>query len=287
MKISNVLKQREKGVSFEFFPPKSPGAREGFLKVVRELCRYDPLYVSVTYGAGGSTQERTGNALKWIKQETELTVMSHLTCIGSTRESLDRILNEYAAEGIDNILALRGDPPRNVPGFDASKGEFRFARDLVEFVRSYGFFSVAVAVYPEGHFESPNIEQDMEYTKMKIDAGADFAITQMFFDNRYYYDFMDRAVKIGIDIPILPGIMPITDCRKIEEFANFCNATMPKEIRKEMKPFFDRPEEMRKIGIEYAIRQCEDLVKNGVRYLHFYTMNRSDAASAIIDALRF
>jgi methylenetetrahydrofolate reductase (NADPH) len=287
MKISDILKQREKGVSFEFFPPKSPGAREGFLKVVRELCRYDPLYVSVTYGAGGSTQERTANALKWIRQEAELTVMSHLTCIGSTRESLDRILNEYAAEGIDNILALRGDPPRNVPDFDASKGEFRFARDLVEFVRGYGFFSVAVAVYPEGHFESPNIEQDMEYTKMKIDAGADFGITQMFFDNRYYYDFMNRAVKIGIDIPIFPGIMPITDCRKIEEFANFCNATMPKEIRKEMEPFFDQPEEMRKIGIEYAIRQCEDLVKNGVRYLHFYTMNRSDAASAIIDALRF
>jgi methylenetetrahydrofolate reductase (NADPH) len=287
MKISNVLKQRETGVSFEFFPPKSPEAREGFVKVVRELSRYDPLYVSVTYGAGGSTQERTGNALKWIKQETELTVMSHLTCIGSTRESLDRILNEYAAEGIDNILALRGDPPRNLPDFDASKGEFRFARDLVEFVRSYGFFSVAVAVYPEGHFESPNIEQDMEYTKMKIDAGADFGITQMFFDNRYYYDFMDRAMQIGIDIPILPGIMPVTDCRKIEDFANFCNATMPKELRREMEPFFDQPGEMRKIGIEYAVRQCEDLVKNGVRYLHLYTMNRSDAARAIIDALRF
>ncbi len=120
---------------------------------------------------------------------------------------------------------------------------------------------------------------------MKIDAGADFGITQMFFDNRYYYDFMDRAEKIGIDIPILPGIMPITDCRKIEEFANFCNATMPKEIRKDMEPFFDNPGEMRKIGIEYAIRQCEDLVKNGVRYLHFYTMNRSDAAGAIIDAV--
>jgi methylenetetrahydrofolate reductase (NADPH) len=285
MKISDVLKQREKAVSFEFFPAKSPEAREGFMKVVRELCRFDPLYVSVTYGAGGSTQERTVNTLKWIKQETALNVMSHLTCIGSTRASLDRILNEYAAEGIDNILALRGDPPRNVPDFDIAKGEFRFARDLVKFVHSYGSFSVAVAVYPEGHVESPNIQRDMQYTKMKIDAGAELGITQMFFDNRYYYDFMDRAEKIGIDIPILPGIMPVTDCRKIEEFANFCNATMPKEIRRAMEPFLEQPEEMRKIGIEYATRQCEDLVKNGVRYLHFYTMNRSDAASAIIDAL--
>jgi methylenetetrahydrofolate reductase (NADPH) len=262
MKISEVLKQRERGVSFEFFPPKSPGAKEGFMKVVRELAGYDPLYVSVTYGAGGSTQERTGNALRWIRQETDLNVMSHLTCIGATKESIARVLAECRSEGIDNILALRGDPPRNAPGFDASKGEFGFAKDLVEFVRGYDFFSIAVAVYPEGHFESPSIEKDMEYTKMKIDAGADFGITQMFFDNRHYYNFMDRAEKIGIDIPILPGIMPITDCRKIEEFANFCNATMPKEIHKEMEPFFDSPEEMRKIGIEYAVRQCEDLVKN-------------------------
>ncbi len=287
MKISEVLKQREKGVSFEFFPPKSPEAREGFMKVVRELGRYDPLYVSVTWGAGGSTQERTGNTLKWIKQETDLNVMSHLTCIGSTRESLDRILNEYIADGIDNILALRGDPPMNAPDFDSSKGEFRFAKDLVEFVGAYDYFSIAVAVYPEGHFESRGIEKDKEYTKMKVDAGADFGITQMFFDNRYYYDFMDRAGKIGIRIPILPGIMPITDCRKIEEFATFCNATIPKEIRQKMEPVFDEPEEMRKIGIEYAIRQCEDLVKNGVGYLHFYTMNRSDATGTIIDALNW
>jgi methylenetetrahydrofolate reductase (NADPH) len=285
MKISDVLKQREKGVSFEFFPPKSPTAKEGFMKVVRELSRYEPLYVSVTYGAGGSTQERTGSTLKWIKQETDLNVMSHLTCIGSTRESMDRLLKGYASEGIDNILALRGDPPRNESDFDASKGEFEHAKDLVEFIRGYEAFSIAVAVYPEGHVESPSIEKDMEYTKMKIDAGADFGITQMFFDNRYYYDFMDRAEKIGIRIPILPGMMPITDCRKIEEFAQFCNATMPKQIRREMEPFFDRPEEMRKIGIEYAIRQCEDLVRNGVQYLHFYTMNRSDAAGAIIDAI--
>ncbi len=148
MKISEVLKQRKQGVSFEFFPPKSPAAKEGFLEVVRELGRYDPLYVSVTYGAGGSTQERTGNALRWIKQEAGLNVMSHLTCIGSTRESMDRLLRDRMADGIDNILALRGDPPRNVPDFDASMGEFRFAKDLVEFVRGYGFFSIAVAVYP-------------------------------------------------------------------------------------------------------------------------------------------
>jgi methylenetetrahydrofolate reductase (NADH) len=285
MKISDVLKQKEKGVSFEFFPPKSSDGKEGFMRVVKELAGYAPLYVSVTYGAGGSTRQRTANTLKWIRQETDLTVMSHLTCIGATRDSTDILLRDYMANGIDNVLALRGDPPRNVPDFDPSKGEFKFAKDLVGFVRKYGYFSVAVAVYPEGHFESPSVEKDMEYTKQKVDAGADFAITQMFFDNNYYYDFMDRAEKVGIRIPILPGIMPITDCRKIEEFANFCNATVPAAIKKKMAPFLDKPDEMRKLGTEYAVEQCKRLRENGVRYFHFYTMNRSDAVSEIIDAL--
>ncbi len=285
MLIRDILKERKKGVSFEYFPPKSPDAKDGFMEVVKDLARFSPLYVSVTYGSGGSTRDRTGATLKSIKQKTDLTVMSHLTCIGATRESIDTILRDYMADGIDNILAMRGDPPRNVPGFDPSKGEFKYAKDLVGFIRGYNYFSIAVAVYPEGHQESPSIEKDMEYTKQKIDAGADFGITQMFFDNRYFYDFMERAAKMGITVPILPGIMPITDCRKIEEFADFCNATIPKEIREKMEPVLDRPEEMKKLGIEYAVKQCEDLLKNGVRYLHFYTMNKSDAVSSILDAL--
>lgn len=177
MRIKDILKDKRKGVSFEFFPPKSLEGKEAFMNVINDLKKYDPLYVSVTYGAGGSTQERTRNTLKWIKKETDLTVMSHLTCIGATRDSLDTILNDYRSQGIRNILALRGDPPGNGQDFDQSKGEFKFAKDLVEFLKQYDFFSIAVAVYPEGHQESPSIEKDMEYTKLKIDAGADFAIT--------------------------------------------------------------------------------------------------------------
>lgn len=285
MRIAETLRKQGRGISFEFFPPKTPEGRGPFMEVVRRLRKYNPLYVSVTYGAGGTTQERTSNTLRWIREETDLTVMSHLTCIGSTRSSMDALLRDYKALGVDNILALRGDPPRNVPDFDAEKGEFRYAKDLVEFVRRYGTFSIAVAVYPEGHAQSPSIEKDMEYTKAKIDAGADFGITQMFFDNRYYYDFMDRAAKAGITVPILPGIMPITDCRKIEEFAEFCNTTIPKAVKDRMAPVLDDPEEMRKIGVEYAIEQCRDLLDNGVRYLHFYTMNRSENAGEIIEAL--
>ena len=285
MKISEIFKKKKQGISFEFFPPKSPGGKDAFLKVAKDLSAYDPLYVSVTYGAGGTTQDRTINTLKWIKEETDLTVMSHLTCIGATRASLNSLLKEYEAHGIDNILALRGDPPKNVPDFDLEQGEFKYAKNLVDLVKKYDYFSIAVAVYPEGHLQSPSLEKDLEFTKQKIDAGADFAITQMFFDNRYFYEFMDRAAKQGITIPILPGIMPIIDCKKIVEFAGFCNTTVPQEILDRMEPVMDVPEEMRKLGVEFAVKQCEDLMKHGAKYFHFYTMNRSDTVSEIVKAL--
>jgi methylenetetrahydrofolate reductase (NADPH) len=285
MKMSDIFRKRSEGVSFEFFPPKSAEGRNGFIAVARELELYDPLYVSVTYGAGGTTRDRTVNALRWLKQDSDLTVMSHLTCVGTTKKELADLLDEYRFLGIDNILALQGDPPKSAPDFDPSRGEFRYARDLVALIRQYDFFSIAVAVYPEGHGQSPSIEKDMEYTKRKIDAGADFAITQMFFENSHYYAFRDRAKKLGITIPILPGIMPIIDCRKIVEFAGFCNTTVPKDILDRMEPVLDLPEEMRKLGVEFAIRQCEDLRNHGVRYFHFYTMNRSDSVSEILEAL--
>jgi methylenetetrahydrofolate reductase (NADPH) len=286
MKISEKLKTQGQGISFEFFPPKSADGKEPFMKVVRELKAFDPLYVSVTYGAGGTTQDRTINTLRWLKEETDLAVMSHLTCIGATESSLSALLKEYQVIGIDNILALRGDPPRNAPGFDPRGGTFPYARDLVEFIKKNGSFSIAVAVYPEGHGESPSIEKDMEYTKLKIDAGADFAITQMFFENDHYYRFLDRAAASGITIPIIPGIMPIVDCRKIVEFAGLCNATVPKEVLDRMEPVLDLPEEMRKLGVEFAIKQCEDLLKHGVNYFHFYTMNRSDSVSEILSVVK-
>jgi len=286
MKIRDKFKEYKRGISFEFFPPKSSEGKNTFMKVIQELKTFNPLYVSVTYGAGGTTRERTVNALKWIRETTDLTLMSHLTCIGATKASLSQLLDEYRTYGIDNILALRGDPPRNVPGFDPARGELRYARDLVDFINKSDSFSIAVAVYPEGHGQSATLDQDMEYTKQKIDAGADFAITQMFFDNGYYYNFLDRAERCGITIPILPGIMPIIDCKKIVEFAGFCNTSVPKEILDRMEPVLDMPEEMRKLGVDFAVRQCDDLMKHGVNYFHFYTMNRSDSVSEILQALK-
>jgi methylenetetrahydrofolate reductase (NADPH) len=211
--------------------------------------------------------------------------MSHLTGIGATRESLGALLKQFRADGVDSILALRGDPPKNSPGFDPAAGDFKYARDLVTFIKETGAFSIAVAVYPEGHLESPGIEKDMEYTKQKIDAGADFAITQMFFDNGHYYRFLDRAAKLGITIPIVPGIMPIIDCKRIVAFAGVCNASIPQDILDRLEPVMDMPREMRKLGVEFAVRQVEDLMKHSVQYVHFYTMDRSDSVREIMSAL--
>jgi methylenetetrahydrofolate reductase (NADPH) len=285
MKIAEILAEKGKGISLEFFPPKTAEGREGFMKTVYELRSHDPLFVSVTCSPGSITHERTVNAMTWIRQETDLTAMPHLTCIGATRASIDAVLRQYIRLGIENILALRGDPPKDIPGFDPSKGEFTHARDLVTFAVKYHAFSIAVAVYPESHAESPSLEKDIAFTRMKVDAGADFAISQMFFDNRYFYEYLEKAQKAGITIPIIPGIMPATDCRKIEEFANFCSATIPDAVRNRMQAVRDKPEEMRKIGIEFAIQQCLDLREHGVNFFHFYTMNRPGVVGEILEAL--
>lgn len=286
MLIRDILKEKNKGISFEFFPPKTEEGKGAFMATVKELMIYDPLYVSVTYGAGGTTQERTYRTLKWLRDEASgLTVMPHLTCIGATEKTIDELLRNYISIGVDNILALRGDPPKGVPDFDLSKGDFKYASDLVRFIRRYNFFSIAVAVYPEGHQESPDLDMDMEYTLKKINEGADFAITQMFFDNNFFFDFMERATKKGIMLPIIPGIMPIGDIKKIIEFARFCKATIPDWIIRRMEPFQDNPEEMKKIGIEIAVKQCIELQDNGVKFFHFYTLNRSDIVVPILKSL--
>lgn len=285
MRISEVLKTNERGISFEFFPPKTQEGKVQFMAVVKELEAYKPIYASVTYGAGGSTQDRTRDTLLTLRKETGLNLMSHLTCIGAKKDAMDALLADYRENGIDNILALRGDPPHDMYEFDRTAGEFLYARDLVEFVKGYGYFSIGVAVYPEGHQEAPSLDADLDHIKEKLDAGGEFGIAQMFFDNAYFYNFLDKARKKGIGAPMLPGIMPVTDLEKIRKFASFCGVTIPREVEDALGPAAGNPEEMFKRGVELCIKQCRDLLANGVRYLHFYTLNKSEAVKEVLAAL--
>jgi methylenetetrahydrofolate reductase (NADPH) len=286
MKIGDIIKDRGSSLSFEFFPPKNAAAEDKLFRTITSLKGYQPTFVSVTYGAGGGTLRNTRKVVMRIKDETSLVPMPHLTCVEQSQQDLDNILKDYKRNGVENVLALRGDPPRGTKEFIPHPEGFCYASDLVRLVVTVGGYSIGVAVYPEGHIEAPDLETDMHYTKQKIDAGADFAITQMFFDNRFYYHFMERAERAGITIPIIPGIMPITDIERIKQFGQMTGATLPKSIAGPMEKAAS-PEEALKLGVEFATKQCEDLRQNGVKYFHFYTMNHSRAVTEIVNNLGF
>jgi methylenetetrahydrofolate reductase (NADPH) len=288
MKISDLLKQVNRSISFEFFPPKTKEGEGNLFKTIKELEHIKPTFVSITYGAGGSTRDRTRNIVKKLHETTNLTVMAHLTCIGHTTKEILQILNDYKKIGIQNILALRGDIPVNVENFNIPKDSCKFANELVSLIKNNfnDWFSIGVAAYPEGHPESPNLERDVFYFKKKVEAGADFAITQMFFDNSYFYRYIELCEKEGINIPIIPGIMPITNFKQIRKFALMCGATIPEDLVKKLEKVQDNNEEVEKIGIEFAVKQCEDLLNNNVKGLHFYTLNKSKATIEIYNQIK-
>jgi methylenetetrahydrofolate reductase (NADPH) len=281
MKIKELIAQQGKSISFEFFPPKTKEDEDRLFGVIAELEALKPTFVSVTYGAGGGTLKNTRNVVLRIKRETSLSPMPHLTCVDQSGDELKDILEDYKEHGIENVLALRGDPPKGTEKFVAPPNGFCYAIDLVNLAIAVGGYSIGVAVYPEGHIESPSLEMDMHYTKQKIDAGADFAITQMFFDNRFFYDFLERAEKAGISVPIIPGIMPITDIERIKRFSQMCGATLPSSLVERMQRAASADEASR-LGIDFTTEQCQDLWKNGVRYFHFYTLNSGQAVTEIL-----
>ena len=285
MKIIDILNQNSRGVAFEFFPPKTEGGRRALIATADALEDYNPLYASMTFGAGGATQERTKEAVYMLVEHKDLVVMPHMTCVGADSDSVKSLLDEYKQAGIENIMALRGDTPELVEGFDFSKQEFCFAQDLVKFLKDYGHFCMGVAVYPEAHIETPCLDADLEYAKQKIDAGADFAVTQMFFDNVFYYDFLERAKNKGINIPILPGILPLTNLDKVKQFASICKTTIPKKVIERMEKFKANSPDMQKAGIELTIEQYRDLMNKGIERLHFFTLNKPEIMKEILDAL--
>ena len=272
--------------SFEFFPPKTPAGEENFKQALTELAPLNPSFVSVTYGAGGTTRDKTVEIVRHIKETHGLEAMAHFTCVGASVDELSETLEEIREAGIDNVLALRGDPPRGQTEWVASEGGLEYSHQLVALLREDYDFAIAAACFPEGHIHATSAEDDLKYLKMKVDAGVDFLITQLFFDNQLYYDFVDRARAIGIEVPIIPGVMPITGYGQIKTITGLCGATMPEHVLGELDARQDDKEAVVEFGVSYATMQCADLLANGAPGIHFCTMNRSPATRAILSALK-
>jgi methylenetetrahydrofolate reductase (NADPH) len=287
MKIAERLRDSLPCFSFEFFPPKTDEGVKNLFEAVRELAVLEPTFVSVTYGAGGSTRARTVETTVRIKSETGVEAMAHLACLGHTRGEIREILDRLAEAGLENVLCLRGDPPREQPFYHAITDGFRYASELVAFVRGGPWgFALGGACYPEGHIENPSRESDLQSLKAKVDAGTEFLITQLFFDNAFYFDFVARARAAGIRVPIVPGIMPITNFDQIERFTRQCGATIPMRLRLELERRKDDPEAILQLGVAHATVQCVELLERGAPGIHFYTLNRSRATRMILTALR-
>src|SRR3989440_9760055 len=294
MHITDIIRAESPTFSFEFFPPKSPAAAETLYQTIRDLESYMPNFVSVTYGAGGSTRELTHGLVERIQHTTKLETIPHLTCVCHNEEEIELILQRYAKSGIANILALGGDRPRDMV-YDKSGDSFKHAIDLVKFIRRFNEsgahpddrgFGIGVAGFPEGHPATPNRLTEMDHFKAKVDAGADYIVTQLFFDNRDFYDFRERCLLAGIHIPIIAGIMPITSMsgfRRIAELA--AGSRFPARLLRALQRCDNEPDMVTRVGVHFALEQCHDLLDNSVAGIHFYTLNRSDATRIIFDSL--
>ena len=285
MKITEILAKDKPSFSFEFFPPKSDEGVAALIQTASTLLSLQPAFVSVTYGAGGSTRARTVEVVKALKRDLGLEAMAHLTCVAASRSELRAVLRDVEAAGIDNVLALRGDPPRGSTQFTPQPGGLAHASDLVELVCSEFQFCVGGACYPEKHIEAVDFTSDLGFLRSKVEAGARFLITQLFFDNEKYYAFVANARRVGIDVPIIPGIMPITNAEQVARFTSMCGATIPERLRIELENRKDQPEAILDLGVAYATLQCVDLLSAGVPAIHFYTLNKSPASRAVVSAL--
>lgn len=283
MRISQALATHRPFFSFEFFPPKTEEAREHLLETAQTLRELRPAFVSITYGAGGSTRARTIEVSKQIQSDIGLNVMAHVTCVASTRAELRNVLSDLEAAGIENVLALRGDRPKDASG--DGPAAFSYASDLVGMLNRNYRFCIGGACYPEKHIEAASLEDDLQNLTRKVDAGAEFLITQLFFDNDKYFEFVDRARRKGITVPILPGVMPITNYEQIQRFTAMCGATIPPKLLAELESRRDEPKAVEELGVAFATLQCTDLLRRGAPGVHFYTLNKSPATRAIVSAL--
>jgi methylenetetrahydrofolate reductase (NADPH) len=286
MKIRELLKEGRPSFSFEFFPPRDEEGFQNLFETVHLLKHLKPTFVSVTYGAGGSTRRKTIELVTRIKKELDVESMAHLTCVGTSREEVGQVLDELVSQGMENILALRGDPPKGEKEFVSNPDGFSHANELVQFIRNRYDVCIGAAAYPEKHPECPTLELDLANLKRKVDAGADFLITQLFFDNFDYFYFVEQARRVGIEVPIIPGIMPILGLAQVKRFTEMCGATIPPNLLRKIEAAQNDPHEVERCGIAHATTQCRELLDQGAPGIHFYTLNRSRATWSVFENLK-
>jgi methylenetetrahydrofolate reductase (NADPH) len=287
VKIIDILNKRDKSFSFEFFPPKNYSSILELGINIGQLMKLSPSFISVTYGAGGSNQEASFKLIDYINNQIGLVTMAHYTCVNATVEKVQQDLDFFHEKNIENLILLRGDPPKGETKFSNQGGDFRYASELIDFASKQDRFCIAAAGYPEAHPESENLDTDIAHLKQKVDKGVDFIVTQLFFDNAYYFDFVDRARKAGITVPIIPGIMPITNFKQIKKFTQMCGSKIPEGLVEQLHPYQDNLARTYNIGVDFSIKQCLELLDHGVPGLHFYTLNKSRATVDIFSSIRY
>ena len=284
MSLSQLFESK-RVISFELFPPKTPAGEKSLYTNVESLLKFNPDFITCTYGAGGSTQDKTLEIIEKVKQQFSVPVASHLTLVGSSVDDLRRYLETAKKQSVDYIVALRGDPPKGQSSFQQAEGGLRYANELVELISAeFNDFGVLVAGYPEKHVEAPSMEVDLENLKRKVDAGADAIVTQLFYDNEDFYRFRDLCDKQGIKIPIVPGLLPVTSLKQIQRIASMCGAKLPQQFVADLEKQ-ETDDGQFEVGVEFAAKQTQELVKAGVAGLHFYVLNRSGATSRILEAV--
>jgi methylenetetrahydrofolate reductase (NADPH) len=287
MRIDEILGTRERpAFSFEFFPPRTPEGEQNLYRALAALKPLAPDFVSVTYGAGGTTRDKTIEIVSHIRDDLGLEAMAHFTCVGATVDQLRATLDEMTSLGFENVLALRGDPPAGQEEWTKTEGGLEFSRELVALIARNYDFTIGAACFPETHIHATSPDDDLRHLKEKVEAGTQFLITQLFFDNALYFDFVARARAIGVDVPIIPGIMPITNIAQIEKITGMCGATIPAKLHRELELRRDQPDAVGDFGVAFATLQCAELLAGGAPGIHFYTLNRSPATRAILSALK-
>ncbi len=287
-KVPDIFKTKKQTFSFELFPPKTEIGYENLLSTIKELSALKPDFISCTYGAGGGNRQKTFDIVELIQKQFSIPAVAHLTCVLHTKDEIKKIIEDIQSRGVQNIMALRGDPPQETPNWIAGKNNFKYSSELCAFIREHfgDYFGLSVAGFPEGHILCKNKDKDAGYLKKKIDAGADFVITQFFFDNQYYFDYVARLRKIGVTARVIPGILPITSYEGLLKFTSLNGSSIPQNIKNIFEPIKDNKEKIILEGIKFAISQCKELLHNGAPGLHFYTLNKLNPTKEILRSIR-